>query len=154
MRCPSQIYTLYKTDKTSFVTSSELLCSLQGQVKGKACNLFYSWIAKKTLKLRNFLKHVHPCIQQSLEITVLCSGNLCFLEDFLQLCVAGLEFYFIFYVYTVTEIMERKTTVVCGHPDMNAWTNKDVSISCSCKLAHQGLIWTLQFCALKEALSA
>ena len=154
MTCVAPVrFTRYiKWISTSFVTSSELFCSLQGQVKGKECNHFYSWIARKRLKLRSFLKHIHPCIQQSLEITFLCSGNLCFLEDFLQLYVAGLEFYFILYVYTMTEIMERKTTAVCGCPDMNAWTNKDASIPCSCKLADQRLIWTLQFLCTQGGL--
>ena len=66
---------------------------------------------KEQVKVGSFFKHIHPCIQQSLEITFLYSGNLCFLEGFMQLYVAGLEFYFIFYVYAMIEIMGRGCVV-------------------------------------------
>ena len=95
---------------------------------------------KEQVKVGSFFKHIHPCIQQSLEITFLYSGNLLSWGFYATLCGwAGILFYFLCICHD-WNYGKR----MCGCPNMNSWTNRDVCISFSCPLAGQKLIWTLQ----------
>ena len=117
---------------TSFVTNSELLCSLrfQGWVKARnVISFLYSWIAGRRSKLGSSLNHTSPHPHTAIVGNISLFRKICVSLRSYATLWGGLEILFL-YLHSITEIMERKIADVCGCSDVNAWSDGDAHTSC------------------------